>query len=73
LKRRLLRERLLINRCVECGLEPIWQGKPLVLVLDHVNGDSSDYRLDNLRLLCPNCNSQQDTFAGRNNRRRHSC
>jgi 5-methylcytosine-specific restriction endonuclease McrA len=38
----------------------------LVLVLDHINGDRSDNRITNLRLLCPNCNSQQNTFAGRN-------
>jgi 5-methylcytosine-specific restriction endonuclease McrA len=36
------------------------------MVLDHRNGDNTDNRLDNLRLLCPNCNSQQATFAGRN-------
>jgi hypothetical protein len=66
LKRRLLKEGLLINRCYECESEPVWQGKPLVLVLDHENGDWSDNRLENLRLLCPNCNSQQETFAGKN-------
>jgi hypothetical protein len=73
LKRRLLREGLLLNRCYECGQEPFWHGKLLVLVLDHINGKSSDYRIENLRLLCPNCNSQQDTFAGRNKRRLRSC
>ncbi len=36
------------------------------MVLDHINGECTDYRIENLRLLCPNCNSQQDTFAGRN-------
>jgi hypothetical protein len=66
LKPRLLRDGLLSNRCYECGLEPLWQGKPLALVLDHINGDTADYRIKNLRLLCPNCNSQQPTFAGRN-------
>jgi hypothetical protein len=70
LKRRLLREGLLFNRCYECGLEPFWNGKLLVLVLDHINGNYSDYRLENLRLLCPNCHSQQETFAGRNRGRR---
>ncbi|MBI1914425.1 MAG: HNH endonuclease [Planctomycetes bacterium] len=73
LKRRLLKEGLLFNRCYECSLEPLWQGKRLVMVLDHINGKSSDYRIENLRLLCPNCNSQQDTFAGRNKRRLRSC
>jgi hypothetical protein len=66
LKRRLIRENLLRNRCYECGCEPLWQGKPLVLVLDHINGEYADYRIENLRLLCPNCNSQQPTFAGKN-------
>jgi ribosomal protein S27E len=69
LKRRMLREGLLIDRCSICGHEPEWNGKSLVLVLDHVNGKSNDHRKENLRLLCPNCNSQQDTFAGRNNKK----
>jgi hypothetical protein len=66
LKSRLLREGLLPDKCSECGLPPIWQGKTLVLILDHKNGDHCDHRLENLRLLCPNCNSQQPTFAGKN-------
>lgn len=66
LKARLLREGLLLERCAECGLPPEWQGRRLVLILDHKNGNRSDHRLDNLRLLCPNCNSQQPTFAGKN-------
>lgn len=66
LKARLLREGLLECRCAECGLLPMWQGKALVMVLDHKNGDRADHRLENLRLLCPNCNSQQPTFAGKN-------
>ena len=45
---------------------PTWRSKPLVLVLDHINGVNDDYRADNLRLLCPNCNSQTSTFCGRN-------
>ena len=66
LKRRLIKEGLLVNRCSECGLLPEWRGKPLTMVLDHRNGDNTDNRLENLRLLCPNCNSQQPTFAGKN-------
>jgi hypothetical protein len=66
LKRRLIREGFLRNECDECSGSPFWRGKPLVLRLDHVNGDRTDNRLQNLRLLCPNCDSQTETFAGRN-------
>lgn len=66
LKKRLLKAGLLENRCAECGSPPRWRERELVLILDHINGDRSDNRLENLRLLCPNCNSQQPTFAGKN-------
>jgi 5-methylcytosine-specific restriction endonuclease McrA len=69
LKRRLLAKGLLQRHCSECGLTD-WRGAPLALVLDHINGDPRDHRLGNLRLLCPNCNSQTPTFAGRNKRLR---
>jgi hypothetical protein len=63
LKKRLLKEGLLINECAICGIGPEWKGYLLVMVLDHENGISNDNRLSNLRLLCPNCNSQQPTFC----------
>lgn len=66
LKRRLLKEGLLVNQCSRCGRPPEWLGEPLTMILDHRNGDNRDNRLENLRLLCPNCNSQQPTFAGKN-------
>jgi len=66
LKLRLLKEGLLVNQCSRCGLPPVWQGEPLTMILDHRNGDNRDNRLENLRLLCPNCNTQQPTFAGKN-------
>jgi predicted nucleic acid-binding Zn ribbon protein len=56
--------------CKECGQLPEWKGTPLVMVLDHVNGIANDHRLENLRWLCPNCNSQMETFAGRNVKRK---
>jgi hypothetical protein len=52
--------------CSECGQLPTWNDKPLVLQLDHKNGDKFDDREENLRFLCPNCHSQTPTFAGRN-------
>ncbi|PYS87966.1 MAG: HNH endonuclease [Acidobacteria bacterium] len=65
LKRRLLRAGLLTYKCYLCGLTE-WNGKPITLQLDHINGAHLDHRLENLRLLCPNCHSQTETFAGRN-------
>jgi 5-methylcytosine-specific restriction endonuclease McrA len=69
LKRQLVLHGLLEPHCARCGLTQ-WRGSPLSLVLDHINGDPHDHRLENLRFLCPNCNSQTPTFAGRNARRR---
>jgi hypothetical protein len=66
LKKRLLKEGLLENKCYECNQTPEWNGKKLVMVLDHINGKSDDNRLGNLRMLCPNCNSQQPTFSRKN-------
>ena len=53
-------------KCAICGQEPIWNGKELTLTLDHINGHNKDDRLENLRWVCPNCDRQLDTFAGRN-------
>lgn len=65
LKARLLKDGILENKCSNCNIEPEWDGKKLVMILDHINGISNDHRLENLRLLCPNCNSQTETFAGK--------
>ncbi|HLI96996.1 MAG TPA: HNH endonuclease signature motif containing protein [Candidatus Baltobacteraceae bacterium] len=67
-KLRLLRAGMLENRCEQCGLTG-WQGKPLMMHLDHINGVRNDHRLENLRMLCPNCHSQTPTYGGRNVRR----
>jgi transposase len=69
-KRRLIRQGLLENRCAVCGRLPEWEGNPLSLILDHINGIRNDHRLGNLRLVCPNCDSQLATFCGRNKRRK---
>lgn len=69
LKRRLLEAGLLTNGCSTCGIDS-WREAPLALQLHHINGNRHDNRLENLALLCPNCHSQTDTWAGRNGRRR---
>jgi 5-methylcytosine-specific restriction endonuclease McrA len=55
------------EKCKECGQSNIHNGKHLTLQLDHINGDSADNRIENLKLLCPNCHSQTETFCGRGN------
>lgn len=70
LKKRLIEEGIIKEICSSCGIGPEWQGKKLVHVLDHINGINNDHRIENLRLLCPNCNSQTDTFCGRNKNKR---
>ena len=58
-KLKLIQSRKLENKCAVCDLDPEWQNKELILVLDYINGIQTDDRVSNLRLLCPNCNSQQ--------------
>ena len=65
LKKRLLDSNILKNVCSECGVNE-WNKKTLVLHLDHKDGNSSNHRLNNLRMLCPNCHSQTDTYCGKN-------
>ena len=71
IKNRLLAAGLLANRCDGCGLSE-WRGKPLSIQIDHINGIRNDNRLENLRMLCPNCHSQTETFGARNKVRKHS-
>jgi hypothetical protein len=71
-KARLLMAGLKEQRCEGCGLTD-WLGLPISLELHHVNGDGQDNRLTNLRLLCPNCHSQTDTWGGRNKGRAGKC
>jgi hypothetical protein len=54
------------NYCSICKINSTWKNKPLILVLDHINGHSNDWSISNLRLVCPNCDSQLPTFKSKN-------
>lgn len=69
IKKRILEKNLLEYKCACCGLGGYWNDMPLVLQLDHINGVNNDHRLTNLRFLCPNCHTQQDTYAGKNRKK----
>lgn len=62
LKKRLINEGLLKEECYECGITE-WRDKKLSLQLDHKNGNNRDNRIENLRILCPNCHSQTTTYC----------
>ena len=54
------------GKCSICGIGTKWNGKELHFILDHIDGDASNNNKDNLRLVCPNCDSQLDTYKSRN-------
>ncbi len=54
------------HKCLICGLDDNWNNKPLKFILDHIDGDASNSCESNLRLICPNCDSQLDTYKSRN-------
>ncbi|MDH2390474.1 HNH endonuclease signature motif containing protein [Streptomyces sp. HNM0663] len=63
LLRRALGEIGIPEQCDECGVGPEWLGKHMTLEVDHINGDWSDDRAENLRLLCPNCHAITSTWC----------
>lgn len=65
-KNRILKDKLKPYVCDICGQKPFWNGKPMTLILDHINGVNNDHRIENLRFVCANCNIQLDTTSGKN-------
>ena len=64
LRRRIKEEQA--GKCLGCGITD-WMGKPLILELDHIDGDNKNNIRSNLRMHCPNCHSQTPTWRGRKN------
>ena len=67
LRLRLLKEGIKEHKCETCGIID-WLGIPAPLELDHIDGNRHNHKLDNIRLLCPNCHAQTDTYRGKNTR-----
>ena len=65
IRRKILEENALDYHCAICGIDT-WREKPLTLRLDHINGDGGNHNLENLRFICPNCDSQSDTYCSKN-------
>ena len=65
-KERLIKRKMIPYICDSCGNDGNWNGKELVLQLEHKNGVSNDNRLENLSFLCPNCHTQTQTYAAKN-------
>jgi len=55
-------------KCSECDNDGVWNNKPLILHMDHIDGNRKNNKPGNIRWLCPNCHSQTDTFGSRNKR-----
>jgi len=54
------------HKCSICKMEDMWNGENLVFILDHIDGNADNNERTNLRLICPNCDSQLDTFKSKN-------
>jgi hypothetical protein len=66
LKKHLFSHNLKENICEKCGLKNVWNGIEIVLHVHHIDGNSKNNAIENLEILCPNCHSQTETYAGKN-------
>jgi hypothetical protein len=69
LKQRLYADGLKQRACEMCGQGELWNGCRITLILDHINGVADDNRLENLRIVCPNCAATLDTHCSKNRAR----
>jgi hypothetical protein len=69
LKEKLYSSNLKERKCEFCGQGEVWNGKKISLILDHIDGDRKNNLIENLQILCPNCNATLDTHCGRNIKR----
>jgi len=65
LRHRLIKEGIKEEKCEVCGITE-WSDKKLSFELDHIDGDRTNHRLENIRIICPNCHSQTETYRGKN-------
>ena len=65
LKNRIIKEKIKENKCEVCGITS-WTGKELIMQLDHIDGNPHNHKLENLRMICPNCHCQTPTWCGKN-------
>ena len=54
------------GKCAICGISNMWNNKPLAFILDHIDGNAANSARENVRLVCPNCDSQLDTYKSKN-------
>lgn len=62
------RKRIVLDKGHQCEIchNTLWMNKPIPLTLDHIDGNTDNHLRDNLRVICPNCHAQTDTYCGKN-------
>jgi 5-methylcytosine-specific restriction endonuclease McrA len=72
IKKKIKQGEIFPYKCKTCGISE-WRYEKLSLQIDHIDGNSTNNELSNLRLLCPNCHSQTDTFGGKRTKKKYTC